>query len=266
MKKELLSKEKELEKIIVMLKNRIQEAPKGWLRIIHDDRGTFYYHCLGRKESGKGRKQASYIKKQDIHLARILAQKSYDKKVLMWAKECYEKLLALSQCYEDDRVDRFYQELSEDRRNLVTPLEDSVAGRIARWESIEYQGKRFLDNLPYIVTEKGERVRSKSEKILADKFLLHHIPYKYEMPLHLAGFGTIYPDFTLLDVHTGEVIYWEHFGMMDHPDYGEKAVKKMETYVRNGILPGKQLIITFETQKSGLDMRTVETLLEEYFL
>lgn len=49
-----------------------------------------------------------------------------------------------------------------------------------------------------IYTQKGERVRSKSEKTLADYFYYHGIPYKYECPLLLKGFGIIYPDFTFL--------------------------------------------------------------------
>lgn len=47
-----------------------------------------------------------------------------------------------------------------------------------------------------------ERVRSKSEKILADYFYRRKIPYKYECPLTLKGVGTVYPDFTFLSPKT----------------------------------------------------------------
>ena len=36
--------------------------------------------------------------------------------------------------------------------------------------SEKYKSKEFQENTPVILTEKGERVRSKSEKILADYF------------------------------------------------------------------------------------------------
>lgn len=64
--------------------------------------------------------------------------------------------------------------------------------------SKEYTGKQFREGEPVILTNRGERVRSKSEKIIADCFFRKGIPYKYECPLYLKGLGIIYPDFTIL--------------------------------------------------------------------
>ena len=52
-------------------------------------------------------------------------------------------------------------------------------------------------------------------------------------------FGIVYPDFTFLSPKTGEEIYWEHDGRMDDPEYARKAIKKIETYEKNGIFQGK---------------------------
>ena len=60
----------------------------------------------------------------------------------------------------------------------------------------EYKSKDFQVTDPVILTEKGERVRSKSEKIMADYFYRNGIFYKYERPLYLPGVGIVYPDFT----------------------------------------------------------------------
>ncbi len=49
--------------------------------------------------------------------------------------------------------------------------------------------------MPVIITEKGERVRSKTEKMLADFFYRKEILYRYEKPLYLKGYGIVYPDF-----------------------------------------------------------------------
>ena len=67
-----------------------------------------------------------------------------------------------------------------------------------KWYEEEYHGKEFKEGVPVILTEKGERVRSKSEKIIADYFYRKNILYKYEKPLYLNGYGIVYPDFTLL--------------------------------------------------------------------
>ena len=112
-------------------------------------------------------------------------------------------------------------------------------------------------------TERGEMVRSKSEKILADKMYALGIPYRYEYPLWLRGYGTIYPDFTILKISTREEIYLEHFGMMDDPQYCQKAMLKLQTYARNHIYPGHGLLLTFETQQTSLDMKAVEEMLKE---
>ena len=53
-----------------------------------------------------------------------------------------------------------------------------------------------------IITEKGEAVRSKSEKIIADKLYMKEIPYVYEQPLYLKGYGYVVPDFKILNVRT----------------------------------------------------------------
>lgn len=117
-----------------------------------------------------------------------------------------------------------------------------------------------------ILTERGERVRSKSEKILADFFCRNRIPYKYECPLYLKGVGTVYPDFTFLSSKTGQEIYWEHDGRMDAPVYAQNAVRKIHAYVENEIYPGERLILTFETEKTVLDMKLVEKLVQRYLI
>lgn len=52
--------------------------------------------------------------------------------------------------------------------------------KLQRWYEVPYQGKEFQTSAPGILTEKGERVRSKSEKILADYFTRKNI-YKNEL-------------------------------------------------------------------------------------
>ncbi|MFQ6929598.1 MAG: hypothetical protein ACLRR3_00115 [Eubacterium sp.] len=39
------------------------------------------------------------------------------------------------------------------------------------------------------------------------------------MPLRLKGYGTVKPDFTVLNKRTRHEYVWEHFGMMDDSIY-----------------------------------------------
>lgn len=56
---------------------------------------------------------------------------------------------------------------------------------IKNWEKKEYEGKSFFMGCPEYYTTKGERVRSKSEVIIADSLYRANVPYRYEYPLYL---------------------------------------------------------------------------------
>ena len=135
---------------------------------------------------------------------------------------------------------------------------------VESWGSVEYEGKGFRMDLPELYTAKGERVRSKSEVMIADLLNKEAIPYRYEYPLYLKGFDLVYPDFTVLNVKKRKEIYWEHFGMMDDSEYVEKAMKKITVYAQNGIFPGINLIVTFETRKTPLNQKMAMLVIKEY--
>ena len=61
-------------------------------------------------------------------------------------------------------------------------------------------------------------------------------------------------------------IYWEHEGMMDKSDYAKTAVKKLESYQKNGIYLGERLIATFETEQTLLNSQIIEQLVKKYLL
>jgi len=118
---------------------------------------------------------------------------------------------------------------------------------------------------PTIYTEKKERVRSKSEKIIADMLYHKNIPYKYECPINLKGLGMIYPDFTCLRLADRKTILWEHLGMMTDPIYCQKAMKKIDIYAKNGFIQGRDIIYTFESEKYSLNTMSVENLINQIF-
>lgn len=117
-----------------------------------------------------------------------------------------------------------------------------------------------------IITEKGEAVRSKSEKIIADKLYMKEIPYVYEQPLYLKGYGYVVLDFKILNVRTKKEYYLEHFGMMDDYEYAKNAIKKIECFQKNEIYPGEKLLITLEASDSPLNMIILEKMVNKYLL
>lgn len=144
---------------------------------------------------------------------------------------------------------------------LILPAE----AYIQNWKSVQYNGKLIQSNAISFTTDRGEAVRSKSEKILADKFYKLDIPYRYEYPMELQGFGVIYPDFTILNTRTREEYYWEHLGMMGDANYCDKAIKKINTYIENNIFPGERLILSYEIN-NYINLNAIDTLIQRYLL
>lgn len=111
---------------------------------------------------------------------------------------------------------------------------------------------------------------SKSEIIIADALNRYNVPYRYEFPLQLktsgGRFTIIYPDFTCLNLRTRQEFLWEHFGLIEKPDYVHNAASKLELFSNNKIVHGKNLIITMETEKVPLDTRQIEQIIKEYLL
>lgn len=208
----------------------------------------------------------TYISSNDMELVRQLAQKKYNQSILKKAEIRLKQVKKITRDYSDDEIEQIYDKLHKERQLLVMPIEPTWEQKLAQWDGETYQGKEFYEGTAVIITEKGERVRSKSEKILADYFYRNNIIYKYEKPLFLKGYGTVYPDFTFLSRKTGEEIYWEHEGMMDKSDYAKTAVKKLESYQKNGIYLGERLIATFETEQTLLNSQIIEQLVQKYLL
>ncbi len=236
----------------------LKKAPKGSLMISNSNGTKQYYQMLGDKQ-----KKKKYISASNKDLVRSLAQKDYDKIFLKVANREIKQVKKILEILPNTELIDVYSKLIPQRKELVEPYILDDEQYVRQWLSVEYKGKPFDKDAPEIMTEKGERVRSKSEKIIADKLKLMGIPYRYEYPLKLKGFGTVYPDFTLLNVNTRKEIYMEHFGMMDNEEYCRKAINKLEQYTKNGIYIGENLIVTFETSLHPLKIQVLECILNE---
>lgn len=261
---------KQLESIIVKAEKRLEHAPQGNLRITKKRKGVeYFYKNNEEQEEGdgirSGRKE-KYIKKQERDLANAIAQRDYDMRVVKVAKERIRVIKRFLGKYEKTRMEAIYEKTNIYRRELIKEAEVvSDSEYILQWLAAEYEGKDFSDYETEIVTERGERVRSKSEKIIADKLYALGIPYRYEYPLTLEGKVIIYPDFTILRMPMREEVYLEHFGKMDDGEYVEKTIYKLRSYEKNGIHPGVNLFFTYETGKMPLNTRNLDQMMKKLF-
>lgn len=258
-KRELLTRKEHLTKVKEKIKDSQYLVLEGALRI-NSGRDRVQYFCT---IYGKEREDI-YISSKDLALAQSLAQKDYDQKVLKSIEQEIKAIDMYLAKLPHVVAEDVYESLHVERQKLIRPIRKTDKQFVQEWMEFVFQGKGVDDAGPLLVTEKGEKVRSKSEMIIADTLHRAGIPYRYECPLHLSGYGVVYPDFTALNIGKRKEVYWEHLGMMDDPIYMEKALRKIDTYERNGIVLGKNLIVTWETKKLPFNLSTVKRKIDEY--
>ena len=253
---------KELQNVLQKIKKESEDFPDGTLRIstLRNGRARYYQ----RKKENE-----TYIsKKKDKKLIRQLAQKQYLHQLQTIIQRELSVLEKMQQDYFPENKERVFENLSEERKQLVQPYFRSTEEKYEAWKRENYPVyDAYPESLQY-VTDRGEVVRSKSELIIANMLYQQKdvIYYRYEDALELKrSHLTVHPDFTIMSKKKGHLIYWEHAGRMDNMQYADKFVRKVNAYIKEGIFPGIQLIITYETVDVPLDVMVVRKMLRQYF-
>lgn len=254
----------ELNTLLTSKLKEVKKAPAGSLRVTSSNHVTQYYH-----KTLAGDTCGHYIPAKNLRLAKALAQKDYDKLLIESLKKESRLLQAAINSYKKTTLaERLFSLLHKKRQPLITPvcLPDEQFSKL--WQTIDYETKPFSPEAPVLLTARNERVRSKSEIIIADTLNRLNIPYRYEFPVKLktenGSHHIFHPDFICLNLRTREEFLWEHFGMMDDADYATTAARKLRLYENNGIYPGKNLIMSTETSELPVNTRQIEKLAEQY--
>lgn len=249
--------------LVSKIDNYDKPKVEGYLSIKKNKNFIEHYHCY--KDANTNKLKREYIGVENIELAKALAQKTYLNELSKTIKPRLDLLLKLNDNFNNINITDSFQNLSDYRKTLLDPVIPIRSHIINNWLNIPYISKPFYPDSKNIITNKGEKVRSKTEKILADLFYSKNIPYKYECPLKINNI-TIYPDFTFINPNTNEEIYWEHFGMIDVPEYAVKMMKKIILYETNNLRNGDKLIITMESSNHNLDYEWVNCLIDTYLI
>ena len=245
---QLTREEQELRTLLKRVQRELSHAPKGSLTIATQGNRTWYRHRLpGGPPSG------IYIRHNNLELICKLAQKRYD---MLLYRAIEQELIQLKKgkllTFHD--LGNVYNNLPELYKPFVEPhvLPDDLY--VEQWLA------------DFRMSASGDSFKSKAEYI--HNMILNEMdaPHVYEPRLLLEGFGTIRPDFVLLNVRTRQTFYHEHFGMMDNPDYCAKALSKLNHYHQNGYYEGENLLITMESSEHPMDPDEVTQLFRHYLL
>lgn len=256
LKKRLLSRHDLLTGIIESCKRHLNGCPDGRIRIKRQDKWVSYFLVTDNNDTN-----GKVIK--DLKLVKRIAQKQYLQSLLNNAQAELKALDRLISHY-DKTFEDIYPSLSKDRKELINPVTLPDDEFIEQWMNKPYTPKGFKEGTPVYMTMRGERVRSKSEQLIADRLYKNNIPYKYECPLVIDDI-VFHPDFTILRMSDRKVLYYEHLGKMDDPGYAHDNIMKLNHYGLNNIVIGDNLFTSFETQKSPLDVRILEQMIQKNF-
>ncbi len=280
---QLRNRLKKLKEVYVQLQKASEKTIEGHLRIIKNSNSAQYYHRTNPRDyNGK------YLPRSKNELAHKLAQKDYYLKIIpalkneINATELYLSKISTKEkeselTGDDTRLDSIYKKMTLERQKLVSPLTFTDEQYKTQWQKESWQGRPLSPDAPNLLTIRKERVRSKSELLIADALARYDIPYRYEFPLEVSTAAAqagknkaevikVYPDFLCLNVKKRAEYYWEHFGLIDNQDYAYKASRKLRLYAENNIIIGKNLIITMETQSEPLSTLVIEKIIKEFFL
>ena len=201
-----------------------------------------------------------YLGKKDVQTIEKLIQKGYINDVISSAKYEMELLKTVLRIYPDPLAEELYEKLSDEKKKDAEPIVLGNEAGVRDWLEKPYDRLGFRSDMPVYITIKGERVRSKSEMIIADRLFVNGIPYKYECPI-LIGKEIIHPDFTILRLSDKKLLYHEHCGMVDDPQYAENMVSRVNDYSKEGLYLGDRLFLSMETSKTPLDVRAIDNLI-----
>jgi hypothetical protein len=111
----------------------------------------------------------------------------------------------------------------------------------------------------------GRMVRSKSEFAIALELQKLGLWERCKYERHYDGEvepGRRWPDFTFIDAG-GELILWEHLGMLDKESYREAWEGKFAWYQANGFVLGETLFTTRDDERGGLDQTAITAVARE---
>ena len=252
------------EKAITRFSEELRESPDGSIseKIIKGKK--YFYHLLKCTQSGILRQV--YIPKKDKELIIRLLRKKYLQKGLKKLKSNIKVLRNLAEKYKpffhlDTELKSIRDSYSTDE-NFNYFSKDKLLNTWAseHFDKLEIYPERLVHS-----TYAGLKVRSKSEALIAGFLEMNEIPFRYEAKLEIMG-QKFFPDFTVLKQRDGEILYWEHFGMINDDKYNQSMERKHTFFIRHGLIPWRNYIATYDSADGAIDALVIQNIIKAFIL
>ncbi len=262
-KKELEIQLKELDSLLA----KVSKNQKGYKGLEPGKLRVTSSHGIPQYRFVKdGSSCAQYLPAIEKEKIAMFAQREYDETLKAQLIQMKKRLNRFLKTYDPGSISDLYSNMCEGRKKLVTPVTPTDEMLIDIWMATYKGCLNPYEEAPYIKTNRGECVRSKSEKILADYFYIKGIPYQFEPMFKQLSGKIVYPDFALLNLRKRKTYYWEHLGKVDEKDYASRNFEKLMDYEESGLIIGQNLIVTMETRERPLDIKLVEKKVHQFLL
>lgn len=233
----------------------LTKCPKGQLMRSDEKDCTRYFQVV--KENGQRIRKG--IGRQ-TELIAALARKKYLETQLHMIEKDIAVIQNALQHFTDITANHILQSLPRGYQNLSQEYffaKTAAETNYEKWQAEDFDQSDYMPEGKIHLSSKGLAVRSKSELIIVEKFYEFKVPFRYEQVLKIGKY-TFAPDFTILSAR-GERFYWEHCGLPDNPSYMKKHKWKLEIYESAGIVPWKNLIVTYDNERGTIDIPVLES-------
>lgn len=234
----------------------------------HDKR--YYYQVLGKGDAYEKRSLCN-----EPETVKKLARKELLVKSVE-ALDCNIKLLEKAyKFYRDEQFDSLkckmnpaYKDLPEEYFLKSDKGDDFIYRqsdnhcliRHRKWAEEPYEKSTYNPEGLRHPTSAGINVRSKSEQHIVEQLVNYGVPFRYEQVLRFDSV-ILSADFTFEDYRC-DAFYWEHAGMMDLDHYRNRHARKMKIYEANGIVPWRNLIVTYDSDGS-VNVPLIKSIIED---
>lgn len=250
----------ELERAVERAQKLINVAPSGFIRMRNNKGDEEYSHI----NVNAGKKSEKYISKRNTKEIKQLVNKKYAVHLMPIIKKELKELKRLEVSYNPSIKYEAIKALPPAMQKYATPIFLSPQDIYERWVAEEYEvNENYPESLIY-ETRRHEIVRSKGELFIADTLDEYGemLDYRYEKPTILPDGTRIYTDFEIINKKTGRIRRWEHFGRMSDLEYVDDQIRKFNSYTKAGIMPGRDIIYTYESLTRPLDTRAIRKIVE----
>lgn len=254
---QLQNRLKEISEEILDLEGKLRKLPPGKLCVTNNGKYSKWYNLTPEG--------SIYIPKSEKERAEKLAlRKLYESRLAYLKKEAYA--LSLYNHHSPGN-EQFFHDTVLKNPGFVELLGNmpSPKQKYKAWANEPYRTNPFKINQKKHTSLSGHKLRSKSERSIANALFLNGIPFRVECELCF-GNHIIYPDFTIRRPRDWALVYWEHYGMVDSPEYNDHNRGRHDEYIDNGIIPGINLIETYETSEYPLTEDTIMDNIKRFLL